>query len=50
MCSFLRDLDKFITDIDKFFTSWLTKCWSNEPAAEECELLAWEDILRENYI
>jgi hypothetical protein len=50
MCSFLRDLDKFITDIDKWLMSWVSKCWNDEPPPEERELLMWEDVLREDYI
>jgi hypothetical protein len=50
MCAFLRDLNNFISDIDKWITSWVSKCWSDEPPPEECELLVWEDVLRENYI
>ena len=50
MTSFIRDLDKFITDIDKWLTSWVSKCWNDEPPLEERELLVWEDVLREDYI
>ena len=47
-----RDLDMFITEIDKWLTSWVSKCWNDEPPepAEERELLLWEDVLREDYI
>ena len=49
MTSFLRDLDKFITEIDKWLMSWVSKCWSDELPPEEREM-AWEDVLREDYI
>jgi len=49
LCSFLRDLDKFITDIDKWLMSWMSKCWNDEPPSEEREM-TWEDVLREDYI
>ena len=48
MTSFLRDLDKFITEIDKWLLSWFA-CWNDEPPLEEREM-AWEDVLKEDYI
>lgn len=50
VCCFLRDLDTFIKDIDKWLTSWVSKCWSDEPPLEERELLLWEDVLKDDYI
>ena len=49
LCSFLRDLDKFVAEIDKWIMSWMSKCWNDEPP-EERELLLWEDVLKEDYI